>query len=154
MDVVILSLLGLSKLSKHGKHDYCSITLMYIVFRARVDDGVFRHPKPGHRLSHLSFKNTKTSPPPPSPLVWRWRSLVSMWEKAVIETVSIIKTFLGYVSRTFKYDTNFTSLMNFFKNLRTNYGQGTIKIVRKAENTTRQIVRDRNHLVFNLRCKG
>ena len=153
MDVVILSLLGL-QLSKHGKHDYCNITLMYIVFRARVDDGVFSRPKPGHRLSHLSFKNTKTSPPPPSPLVWRWRSLVSMWEKAVIETVSIIKTFLGYVSRTFKYDTNFTSLMNFFKNLRTNYGQGTIKIVRKAENTTRQIVRDRNHLVFNLRCKG
>ena len=36
--------------------------LMYIVFRARVDDGVFSHPKPGHRLSHLSFKNTKTRP--------------------------------------------------------------------------------------------
>ena len=59
-----------SQLSKHGKHDYCSITLMYIVFRARVDDGVFSHPKPGHRLSHLSFKNTKTSPlPSPLPLV-------------------------------------------------------------------------------------
>ena len=44
--------------------------------------------------------------------------------------------------------------MNFFKNLRTNYGQETIKIVRKAENTTRQLARHRNHLVFNLRCKG
>ena len=49
---------------------------------------------------------------------------------------------------------NFTSLMNFFKNLRTNYGQETIKIVRKAENTTRQLARHRNHLVFNLKCKG
>ena len=44
--------------------------------------------------------------------------------------------------------------MNFFKNLRTNYGQETIKIVRKAENTTRQLARHRNHLVFNLKCKG
>ena len=44
--------------------------------------------------------------------------------------------------------------MNFFKNLRTNYGLETIKIVRKAENTTRQLARHRNHLVFNLRCKG
>ena len=43
--------------------------------------------------------------------------------------------------------------MNFFKNLRTNYGQETIKIVRKAENSTRQLARHRNHLVFNLRCK-
>ena len=154
MDVVILSLLGL-QLSKHGKHDYCNITLMYIVFRARVDDGVFHHPKPGHRLSHLSFKNTKTSPlPSPPPWLGGWRSLVSIWEKAVIETVSIIKTFHGYVLRTFKYDTYFTSQMNLFKNLWTNYGQGTIKIVRKAENTTRQIARHRNHLVFNLRCKG
>ena len=66
MDVFILSLLGL-QLSTHGKHDYCNITLMYIVFRARVDDGVFSRPKPGHRLSHLSFKNTKTSPPPLPP---------------------------------------------------------------------------------------
>lgn len=70
MDVVMLSLLGL-QLSKHGKHDYCSITLMYIVFRARVDDGVFSHLKPGHRLSHQSFKNTKTSPlPSPPPPGW------------------------------------------------------------------------------------
>ena len=44
--------------------------------------------------------------------------------------------------------------MNFFKNLRTNYGLETIKIVRKAENTTRQLARHRNHLVFDLRCKG
>ena len=44
--------------------------------------------------------------------------------------------------------------MNFFKNLRTNYGRETIKIVRKAENTTCQLARYRNHLVFNLRCKG
>ena len=44
--------------------------------------------------------------------------------------------------------------MNFFTNLRTNYEQETIKIVRKAENTTRQLARHRNHLVFNLRCKG
>ena len=44
--------------------------------------------------------------------------------------------------------------MNFFKNLRTNYGQETIKIVRKVENTTCQLARYRNHLVFNLRCKG
>ena len=79
---------------------------------------------------------------------------MSIWEKDVIENVSIIKTFHGYVLRTFKYDTYFTSQMNLFKNLRTNYGQGTIKIVRKAENTTCQIARHRNHLVFNLRCKG
>ena len=49
---------------------------------------------------------------------------------------------------------NFTSLMNFLKDLRTNYGQETIKIVRKAENTTRQLAHHRNHLVFNLRCNG
>ena len=133
MDVVMLSLLGL-QLSKHGKHDYCSITLMYIVFRARVDDGVFSHPKPGHRLSHLSFKNTKTSPlPSPSPWLGGWRSLVCIWEKDVIENVSIIKTFHGYVLRTFKYDTYFTSQVNLFKNLRTNYGQGPSRLSEKRK---------------------
>ena len=152
MDVVIVSLLGL-QLSKHGKHDYCIITLMYIVFRARADDGVFSRPKPGPRLSHLNsqkYQNNPTPPPPPPPLAGRWRSLVCIWDKAV----SIIQSFLGYGLRTFKYDTNFTRLMNFFKNLRTNYGQGTIKIVRKGENSTRQLARHRNHLVSNLRCKG
>jgi len=155
MDVVMLSLLGL-QLSKHGKHDYCNITLMYIVFRARVDDGVFSHPKPGHRLSHLSFKNTKTNllPSLPPPGWGDGDQLCPYGRKLSSKLSASSRLSVAMFLRTFKYDTSFTSQMNFFKNLRTNYGQGTITIVRKAENTTRQIARRRNHLVFNLRCKG
>ena len=43
--------------------------------------------------------------------------------------------------------------MNLFNNLRNNYGQNTVKIVRDLENTGKKIARYRNHLVFTLRCK-
>ncbi len=43
--------------------------------------------------------------------------------------------------------------MNFFSNLRENYGQNYVKKVRDYENIGKKIARHRNHLVFTLRCK-
>ena len=43
--------------------------------------------------------------------------------------------------------------MNFFKNIRENYGQESVKQVRDLEKFGRKIARHRNHLVFTLRCK-
>ena len=43
--------------------------------------------------------------------------------------------------------------MNFFKNIRENYGQESVKQVRDLEKFGRKITRHRNHLVVTLRCK-
>ena len=43
--------------------------------------------------------------------------------------------------------------MNFFKSIRENYGQESVKQVRDLEKFGRKIARHRNHLVFTLRCK-
>jgi hypothetical protein len=43
--------------------------------------------------------------------------------------------------------------MKLFDDLRTNYGQSTVKNIRDYENTVRKISRQRNHLVFTLRCR-
>ncbi len=43
--------------------------------------------------------------------------------------------------------------MNLFSNLRENYGQSTVRIVRELEKNERKIANFRNHLVFSLRCK-
>jgi len=43
--------------------------------------------------------------------------------------------------------------MNLFNHIRSNYGQKTVSQVRDLERTERKIARNRNHLVFSLRCK-
>ena len=43
--------------------------------------------------------------------------------------------------------------MNLFKQVRTNYGQNTVKIIREWDKNGRKLARNRNHLIFNLRCK-
>ena len=43
--------------------------------------------------------------------------------------------------------------MNLFSKVRTNYGQSTVKIIREWDKSARKLARNRNHLVFNLRCK-
>ncbi len=43
--------------------------------------------------------------------------------------------------------------MNLFKQVRTNYGQNTVKIIREWDKNGKKLARSRNHLVFNLRCK-
>ncbi len=43
--------------------------------------------------------------------------------------------------------------MNLFSKVRTNFGQPTVKIIREWDKTARKLARNRNHLVFNLRCK-
>ncbi|XP_072033416.1 uncharacterized protein [Amphiura filiformis] len=43
--------------------------------------------------------------------------------------------------------------MNLFGDLRTTYGQETVKKVRDLESLGKKIARHRNHLVFTLRCK-
>ncbi len=43
--------------------------------------------------------------------------------------------------------------MNLFKNIRENYGQSTVRLVRELEKNEQKIASYRNHLVFTLRCK-
>ncbi|XP_072025296.1 uncharacterized protein [Amphiura filiformis] len=43
--------------------------------------------------------------------------------------------------------------MNLFSDLRTTYGQESVKQLRDLEGVGKKIARHRNHLVFNLRCK-
>ena len=43
--------------------------------------------------------------------------------------------------------------MKLFTELRTKYGQATVKTIRDYENNVRKISRHRNHLVFSLRCR-
>ena len=43
--------------------------------------------------------------------------------------------------------------MNLFTNIRTKYGQDTVKDIRRTEALEKKLARNRNHLVFSLRCK-
>ena len=40
------------KFTKFENGGVFNVFFLYIVFRARVENGVFSRPKPGHRLSH------------------------------------------------------------------------------------------------------
>ena len=43
--------------------------------------------------------------------------------------------------------------MNLFSHIRNNYGQDCVKELRQCESYERKLSRQRNHLVFSLRCK-
>ena len=43
--------------------------------------------------------------------------------------------------------------MNLFRDIRNNYGQSVVKDVRELETIEKKIARQRNHLVYTLRCK-
>jgi len=43
--------------------------------------------------------------------------------------------------------------MKLFTELRKEYGQSTVKLVRELESQEKKLARHRNHLVFTLRCR-